>query len=143
MPGFPPEWEVRDSLTALVAQVQRLRPLMEAVKPEEWSRQARLGGRTRHNGSPSPRKWTTWPGQPAELAAEPERLTVALETYLRMQSLDAVLASLNEGVRKYQNPRWRTSFTGRATDCENQRQILGQYIVRLAAAKEQQFQGDG
>jgi len=35
---------------------------------------------------------------------QPERLPLGLDTYFRMQAVDSTLASLTEGVRKYQNP---------------------------------------
>jgi len=38
------------------------------------------------------------------LSRNPEKLTANLELLFRIGSLDRMLASLGEGVRKYQNP---------------------------------------
>jgi hypothetical protein len=135
---LPPEWEIRASLTSLVEQTQRLKPMLEAAKPEQWPQE----------GAPSTyqAQWKSimaeidYIGRSAgELAGEPERLTLSLNTYFRMQSLDSMLNSLNEGIRKYQNPALADLISGAMTASAAQREKLRQYIVQLAAAKEQQF----
>ena len=136
--GVPPEWEVQKDMASLVDQTGRLKPLLDAVKPEQWV----------EKGAPEAYV-TQWKsimaesdyvaGSAKELAAEPERLTLALETYLRLQSLNAQLDSLNEGIRKYQNPALADLIRGAMTDGAAGREKLRQYIVRLAAVKEEQL----
>ena len=73
------------------------------------------------------------------LVREPERLTAALDTYFRLQNLEVVLVSLVEGVRKYQNPAWLILLRSLMNENSASRQQLRQYIVDLAANKEQEF----
>jgi hypothetical protein len=137
-PGVPQEWEVRKDLAVLVEQIGKLKPLLEAVKPADWTQKgapeayivqreavvAESGYLARSAG---------------ELAANTERLTLALETYLRLESLDAQLESLNEGIRTYQNPALADLIRGAMTDGAAARNKLRQYVVQLAALKEDQL----
>jgi hypothetical protein len=135
---LPPEWEIRANLTSLVAGTERLKPLLEAARPEQWVQkgaaeayQAQWKSITAEIG---------YIGRAAgELQQQPERLTLTLETYFRMQSLDSLLSSLNEGVRKYHNPALADLISGAMSANAPQREKLRQFIVQLAAAKEEQF----
>ncbi|HSW50868.1 MAG TPA: hypothetical protein VLH09_11870, partial [Bryobacteraceae bacterium] len=82
--GVPQEWEVRKDLSSLVEQTGRLRPLLDAVKTAEWV----------EKGAPASYalQWKAVVDESdyltrsaTELAADPERLTLALETYLRLE----------------------------------------------------------
>jgi hypothetical protein len=136
--SLPPEWELRKDLASVADGTSRLRPLLDAVKPEQWVQ----------NGAPDA-YLTQWKSVVAEsdylarsakeLAAEPEKLSLALETYLRLQSLDALLNSLNEGVRKYQNPALADLIQGAMSDSAAGRDKLREYVVQLAALKEEQL----
>ena len=136
--GLAPEWELRKDLDALVEQTRRLKPLLDAVKPREW---VEKGAPAAYEG-----QWKSVQAESdylvrsaGELAKEPDRLTVALEAYLRMQSRDALLVSLSEGIEKYQNPALadlvRSAMAGGAAAGEK----LRQYVVELAALKEGQL----
>ncbi|MFB3778192.1 MAG: hypothetical protein ACE141_11290 [Bryobacteraceae bacterium] len=136
--GVPQEWEVRRDLSSLVEQTGRLRPLLDAVKTAEWV----------DKGAPASyaSQWkavvdeSDYLARSAhELAADPERLTLALETYLRLESLDAQLNSLNEGIRRYQNPALADLIRGAMTDGAPARDRLRRYVVQLAALKEDQL----
>ncbi len=135
---LPPEWEIRENLASLVSGTERLKPLLEAAKPDQWTQKGAA--------EPYRAQWQSvtaevgYVGQAAgELQRQPERLTLALETYFRMQSLNSMLSSLNEGIRKYHNPALADLISGsmnaNAAPCEK----LRQFIVQLAAAKEEQF----
>ncbi len=136
--GLPQQWEFRNELDSLVNSTQKLKPLLDAVKPGDWTTQ----------GAPDTyqAQWKSLVAEieyvsrsAADLGAEPERLTLALDTYFRLQSLDVMLVSLIEGVRKYQNPALADLISGAGTDASVQREKLREYIVRLAAAKEQEL----
>jgi hypothetical protein len=73
------------------------------------------------------------------LIKQPERLTLALETYFRMQAVDTMLGSLIEGIRKYQNPSLAELVQGVVDENSANRDKLRQYIQDLAAQKEQEF----
>ncbi len=136
--GLPPEWEVRKDLALVAEQTSRLRPLLDAVKPGEWAQKGAPGAYVA--------QWKSVLDESdylvrstQELAKEPERLTLALETYLRLQSLDALLDSLNEGVRKYQNPALADLIQSARSEGAAGHDKLRQYVVQLAALKEDQL----
>jgi len=136
--GLPPEWELRKDLDVLVEQTRRLKPLLDAVKPGEW---VAKGAPAAYEG-----QWKSVQaeseyliGSAGKLAEEPERLTVALETYLRLQSRNTLLASLSEGVAKYQNPALADLLRGALVDGAAAGEKLRQYVVQLTALKEGQL----
>ena len=75
-----------------------------------------------------------------ELASNPERLSLAFETYLRIQSLDEMASSLNEGVRRYQDPQLADRIRAAQTGAAAPQEKLRNYIVLLAANRESQYE---
>jgi len=136
--GLPPEWEVRQSLSALAQQVRRMKPIVEEVKPEDWTAK----------GAPETYK-SQWKSvhdeldylirSADELAAKPERMTLALDALFRLQALKSLLDSLGSGVRQYQNPALADLLQGVVTENSVHGERLRQYVVQLAAAKEHEL----
>lgn len=136
--GLPPEWELRKDLDSLVEQTRRLKPLLDAVKPAEW---VQKGAPAAYEG-----QWKSVQsesdylvGSAGELAKTPERLTIALETYLRLESRNALLVSLSEGIARYQNPALADLVRSAMVDGAAAGEKLRQYVVQLAALKEGQL----
>src|SRR6202167_1206123 len=105
--GQPPptvsaEWDIAQTLDSLSSTANRLKPILDQLTPQEWIAK----------GAPDAYV-AQWKGAENELgylvdsakalAQSPDRLTLALDTYFRMQSLENRLNSLVEGVRNYQN----------------------------------------
>ena len=137
-PGVLQEWEVQKLLQNLEAQTTHLPAVINQIKPDTWIA----------NGAPETylAQWTSSQAELKYLLAssealikQPERLTVALETYFRMQAMDTMLGSLIEGVRKYQNPALADLVRGVVDENSANRDKLRQYIQDLAAQKEQEF----
>jgi len=136
--GLPPEWEVQAQMTALAQHVQRFEPLLAQTHAEDWVKRGaprayvdQLGRARAEIGY--------LVGSSKDLAAHPERLTMALDTFFRMESVDAMLRSLAAGIRKYQNPAVADLLQGLIADTGSDREKLRQYMVALAAYREQQF----
>lgn len=135
-PGLPPEWEVRKNLNALVEQVRKLKPILQGVKPEEWK------------GAPETytKQWKSIMSEldylirsSGELSRQPDSLSLSLETLFRMQSMESMVGSLEEGIRTYQNPALADLLRGAVTNNAIHRETLREYIVQLAAAKEHEL----
>jgi len=136
--GAPPQWEVQKQLSSLAGHFQRIQPVLEQLKPRDW---------VTHGAPPAyvdQLKRTEAEidyllGTTKNLMARPDKLTIALETFFRIESVDAMLRSVAAGVRKYQNPAiadlLQSLIAGTAAD----RDTLREYIVELAADREQQF----
>jgi len=137
-PGVTAEWDIRKTIQDVIADTNRLRPVLEQIKPQDWvskgAPQAYVGQwnstRTQVEGLI---------GSAGLLSKDPEKISAALDTFFRLQTLELMLHSLAEGVRKYQNPALADLINGIVSEHGANRQRLQQYVVDLAATKEQEF----
>jgi|SRR6266404_1848256 len=137
--GVSAEWDISQTLEALSSQAKRLGPILDQLTPQQWVA----------NGAPVAYV-TQWQKAKEELTylvdtakaieKQPERLTLALDLYFRMQALESRLNSLVDGVRNYQNPAVGDLLVGVLGENSANRDKLRQYITDLAATKEQEFQ---
>lgn len=137
-PGVQAEWDINKTIASLSTTASRLKPILDQLTPQEWVAK----------GAPDAYV-AQWKGAEAELGylvdsaklleKQPERLTLALDTYFRMMSLENRLNSLVEGVRNYQNPAVGDLLFGVLAENSSNRDKLRQYITDLAATKEQEF----
>lgn len=136
--GVASEWDIRKLLDNLSQQADHLKPIIEQVHPEGWV----------EKGAPDAyiAQWKAGQaevqyllGSTAALSKEPERLTLALDTYFRMQALEGTLSSLIEGIRKYQNPALADLAQSVVVENSNNRDRLRQYLFDLAQQKEDEF----
>jgi hypothetical protein len=136
--ALTPEWEVKKILEAITAQAQRLTPLLEQVRTQEWlakgapeayvsqQKQVRdeIGYLVR---------------QSSELSGNPSRMTLTLETFLRLQALEQMMDSLSRGIRAYQNPALGDLLQSVMSENSESRAKLRDYLVELIAAKEDEL----
>jgi hypothetical protein len=137
--GVASEWDVRKLLDSLDLQAQHVKPIIDQVKPQAWVAK----------GAPQAyvTQWTTAQAElkyllssSEALSKQPERLTLALDTYFRMQALASTLGSVTEGIRKYQNPALADLMQSVVSENSSNADKLRQYIQDLATQKEQEFQ---
>ena len=74
------------------------------------------------------------------LARNPEKLSAGLQLYFRVQGLNTMLGSLEEGMRKYQSSDGAEALTRVAAEGSADRERLQQYLVSLSQEQEQQLQ---
>jgi len=74
------------------------------------------------------------------LSRNPEKLSASLELFFRIEGLETMLASLEDGIRKYQDPQLARQLV--AVNAENgaNRERFRRYIVNLAADREDRFE---
>ena len=72
------------------------------------------------------------------LAKNPEKLSACLELYFRITGLEDMLASLGEGVRRYQEPALAQRLAALSAENGANRNRFQTYIVNLAAQREQE-----
>ena len=136
--GIPTEWEVQKMVQGIAQQSARLQEMVNEVKPKEWLAK----------GAPDAyvQQWDSARVQTdglkissAALVQDPAKITASLDTFFRLQSLETSLTSLIDGVRRYQNPAMADLLSSVLADSNASRQQLRQYVVDLAAIKEQEF----
>ncbi len=137
-PGIPPEWQVRKDLAALAQHTQAITPILDQARPQEWVSQGAPAAYA--DQAKRVRAEVDYLiGSAKTLSQQPEKLTAALETYFRLQSVDAMLRSFGAGIRKYQNAALADLLTGAIASVVRDREKLREYIVELAADQEKEF----
>ena len=136
--GIPPEWETRKDIETLIAQVQRIRPLLDELRPDEWTAKGASSAYVAQRKSAQDSVgYIVSTAQ--RLSVTPDRLTIVLETYFRLQSLEAIIASLAEATVRYQNPSLAQLLHGIVGENSVNKEKLRQYMLDLAAVKEAEF----
>ncbi len=132
---LPPEWDARKLAQSVVEASQRLTPIMAKVNPAEWT----------SNGAPPAyiyqleriKNGADYVAISAkQFSADPQKLSAALDTYLRIQWLETQIGSLEQGVRKYQNPALADLLMAAVSDNATARTQLQQYVLDLANYRE-------
>jgi hypothetical protein len=136
--GVSAPWDISQTVGALAAQAERLKPVLEQLTPEQWQ----------SKGAPATYV-AQWHAAQDEvgyvlraadaLGKQPDKLSLAFETYFRMQAVEAQINSLVEGVRRYQNPAVGDLMISVMAANSTNRDQLRQYITDLTETKEQEF----
>lgn len=137
-PSVAAEWDTSKVVASFADQAGRLKPILDQLTPQEWV----------SKGAPEAYV-SQWQSARRELGYvtdsakafenDPERLTLALDTYFRWQRLASDLASLVDGVRHYQNPAVGDLVVAVLGENSSNRDLLQQHITDLATQKEQEF----
>ena len=136
--GVSTDWDIGKTLTAIAAHASRLESLLEQIQPQEWV----------SKGAPEQyvNQWKESRTQiqaitasAKDLSRNPGKLTDSLQLLFRVQSLEVMLGSLRDGIRKYHNPAVADLLSGVVAENGANRNRLQQYVLELAAEKEQEF----
>lgn len=137
-PGLPPDWELKPKAQQIAQDVERLRPLLTRLQPAAWiaagapqayEKQWRDSlAAIDHARSASER-----------LAGEPARLSVAVDTLIRVEALLEHSTSLAQAVRRYQNPAIAEVLESEAAAAGASRAWLRQHVQELALQREQEL----
>jgi hypothetical protein len=133
-PGVTPAWELTKQLDGLVLQIRRLTPILDQVKPREWGAE---GYRQQHKSAQEQVEFLA--RSAGALARDPEKTTLALDAFLRLESLERMLDSLSEGVRRYQNPALADLIQSAISENSAHRSRLQAYLVELVATKQDEL----
>lgn len=137
--GVTSEWDIRKLLDSLDLQAQHLKPIIAQVKPDTWvAKGAPEAYIAQWNTAQAELKYLLASSE--ALSKQPERLTLALDTYFRMQAMETTLSSVTEGLRKYQNPALADLMQSVVAENSSNADKLRQYVQDLAQQKEQEFQ---
>lgn len=133
--GLLPEWELKPKLEEVIQQTQRFQPLVEKLTPEAWVKEGAPAAYVsqRQTLLDEIRYLET---NARALMAKPDRMTLALETFTRMQSIESRVVSLSAAVRRYQNPAVADLLDGLMSETAASREIVRQYAWELVAQRE-------
>jgi hypothetical protein len=137
-PSVAPEWDSSKAVAAFSDQAKRLKPILDQLTPQEWV--AKGAPQAYVSQWQEAEKELSYVGSSAQaLEKDPERLTLALDTYFRWERLAGDLNSLVEGVRHYQNPAVGDLVVSVLGENSSNRELLKQHITDIAMQNEEEF----
>ena len=137
--GLEPDWDIGVVLQEMSANAGRLLPVLDRIDVKAWIGKGASDtyGLQLQSSKDQARAFADGA---RELARNPEKLSASLELLFRIQGLETMLGSLEEGIRKYQDPAVAQTLASLAAENGANRDRFQRYIVNLAAEREQQFQ---
>jgi len=135
-PGLPPDWDIRAILEEMSAHATRLAPVLAQIDARSWVAKGASETYAAQLQS-SKDQARAMAGDAKALMKNPEKLTACLELYFRIAGLDDMLASLEQGIRRYQDPALAQTLASLAAENGANRDRLRTYIVSLAEEREQ------
>lgn len=137
--GVSPDWDVKAHMAQLRDEVKKLEPLLRKVDPKVWVDKGAPASYARQLQS-AQNSVTSLMSSTAALAQDPQRLSVALDAFFRLERMELLLSSLNEGVRRYQSTTLADELNTLMAGNAIHRERLQQHVTDLAAAHEQDLE---
>jgi hypothetical protein len=137
--GLEPAWEIGPVLEEVANHAERLLPILAQADVKMWMEKGASATYAEQLQSSQDQAAVLANGARA-LARNPEKLSASLELVFRIESLENMLASLVDGLRKYQSQQAAQQLASVDAEGGVNRERLRRYIVNLAAEREQQFE---
>lgn len=137
--GLENPWDVRKIIAGLQTDTANLEPLLRQINPQDWYEK---------KGAPSTYvvQWQSAQGQLNDIMAatklfaqKTESLSLALDTYFRLEALEVVERALAEGVGRYDTPANARSLNTLIAHNFDSRERIRGYIRDLATTTEENF----
>ncbi|HWQ56623.1 MAG TPA: hypothetical protein VN442_23245 [Bryobacteraceae bacterium] len=138
-PEPPIEWDVRAVLKEISAHANRLVPLIDQIDPEAWKAKGAPDAYVGQKKSARAQAQAL-ATEAAALTKDPEKLSEAMKVFFRIQSLEFMMNSLADGVRKYQNPAVADLLLSVSSENGANRERFQRFIVELTARREQEYE---
>ena len=137
--GLEPTWDIAVVIQEIGTNASRLGPELDKVDAKAWVAKGASETYLEQLDSGKQQARALADGAKA-LARNPEKLSASLELFFRMEGLSTMLGSLEEGIRKYQGGQTAQSLAEVYAEGGANRERFRNYIVNLAAEREQQFE---
>lgn len=136
--GLETKWDIAPVLQEIAGHAAELLPLLDKVDVQAWVEKGASDTYMAQLQS-SKEQARALVTEAKELAASPERLAASIQVLFRIQGVESMLASLGEGVRKYQGAADAQALASAAARNGAARERLQRYIVNLASEREQEL----
>jgi hypothetical protein len=137
--GLEPSWDVAVVLDQIGKDTARLLPLLDQVNATDWTTRGASDTYVAQLES-SKDQARAISAEAAALAKSPEKLSSGLQLFFRLEGLETMLASVEEGARKYQTANVAQSLASTFAESGANRERFRNYLVNLAAEREHQFE---
>jgi len=138
-PGIPPDWDLKPRAEKIGPEVARLRPLFEQLQPEKWTA-AGASATYEKQYKDCVAGIGFVQSTAARLAEQPTKLTLAVETLMRLETLLQYSTSVSGAVRRYQNPAVADLLDSEIEAAGASRDWLRQHVSELAAVREKELE---
>jgi hypothetical protein len=137
--GMETPWQIAPVFEEISTHAARLLPALDQVYARAWvQRGASDTYATQLDSCKAQARAVA--DEAKVLAANPEKLSSSLTVFFRIQAIDAMLGTIEEGLRKYQSPADAQNLTALAAEGGASRDRLQLYLVNLAAEREKDYQ---
>ena len=133
--GLLPDWDIRAVLEEMSAHAKRLTPLLEQIDAKAWVAKGASETYAAQLQSSKDQAQAMADGAKA-LEQNPEKLSACLELYFRVAGLEDMMASLGDGIRRYQDAGLAQKLAATVAENGANRNRLQSYIVNLATQRE-------
>ncbi len=137
-PASAPAFDAEKMLDSLRAETKRLGPLLEQLQPEAWLKHGAPYSYVEQKKSAQDEMGYLTASTSA-MSKQPDKLSLALDTYLRMEALDRQVGSLVVGILRYGDPNLADLLQQTVGGSVSNRDQFRQYIVDLASQQETQY----
>ncbi len=137
--GLEPDWDIAQVLEKIAANARNLSPFLDKINATSWIEKGASETYAAQLESSRQQVRAVADGAKA-LTRNPQKLSASLELLFRIQGVETMLMSLQEGVRKYQSPADAQMLARLVAENGANRDRLQRYIVNLAAEREQDLQ---
>jgi hypothetical protein len=137
--GLETDWDIAVTLRAIGAHAERLLPMLEKIDVYAWVEKGASDTYLSQLQSSKVQARALSEGAKM-LAASPQKLSASLELFLRINGLETMLTSLEEGIRKYQGPAGAQALASLEAENGANRERFQRYIVELAAQRERDLE---
>ncbi len=137
--GLEAPWDVRTIIAAILKDNEQLKPVIAQLNPQQWYEK---------KGAPTTYipQWTTAQRQVNDVviasrlfSQNTENLSLALDTYFRLEALETSARSLAEGAHQYGDRATADKLSELAGRNFSNRERFRDYLRDLATSKEQNF----
>ena len=137
-PSVPNSWDIAPIIADFSEKAGRLKPLLDELTPQEWVKKGAPD--TYVSQLVTAQQELEYFSKSAMLfGQQPDKLTLALDSYFRWESLHARLDTLREGARQYQDPALADLLEAVFGINASNQAKLRQYMGDLAAQREEEF----
>jgi hypothetical protein len=137
--GLDTEWDIGVVLGEIGTHAGRLLPALDRVDAKAWVSKGASETYEAQLESSKQQARALEIGARA-LSQNPEKLAQSLELFFRIEGLESMLATLEDGLRKYQNRADAEALASLAAENGANRERFRQYLVSLAAERERQLE---
>jgi hypothetical protein len=137
--GLETDWEMAPVLEEISAHAGRLLPQLDRVDVRSWINKGASETYLEQLESSKQQARALADGA-KDLAHNPEKLSAGLVVLFRVQALEAMLGSLVDGLRRYQNADEAARLASLSAENGANRNRFQHYLVDLAADQEQRLE---